>query len=146
MKTSTLLTIFVLLPAADAGPIDANLSHCDGGFSDRIVETFSSSADATTPQLQLAERHGGSGPARKNTAKDFKEALPLNLRVPTLRQLLRSAKSGQPYAQTELGWRYCKGIGVERHYATAIGWYLQAAEQGHSAAQHKADNQDWENN
>ena len=70
MKTSTLLTIFVLLPAADAGPIDANLSHCDGGFSDRIVETFSSSADATTPQLQLAERHGGSGPARKNTAKD----------------------------------------------------------------------------
>jgi len=51
----------------------------------------------------------------------------------TLRQ---QADQGIAGAQTELGYLYHTGEGVERDYAEAVKWYRLAAEQGHPDAQY----------
>ncbi|KAJ3041000.1 hypothetical protein HDV00_010072 [Rhizophlyctis rosea] len=47
----------------------------------------------------------------------------------------KSAEGGDIDAQFELGKQYLGGVGVERSTRAAIGWFLKAAEQGHSGAE-----------
>ncbi|MDZ7737284.1 MAG: hypothetical protein U5P41_15305 [Gammaproteobacteria bacterium] len=50
--------------------------------------------------------------------------------------LRQQAEQGIAGAQTELGYLYHTGEGVERDYAEAVKWYRLAAEQGHPDAQY----------
>ncbi|MEO5362774.1 MAG: TonB family protein [Magnetococcus sp. DMHC-8] len=45
-----------------------------------------------------------------------------------------AAEQGEPGAQYALGFRYEHGTGVQKDAATAVQWYLKAAEQGNGAA------------
>jgi TPR repeat protein len=47
----------------------------------------------------------------------------------------RAAELGDALAQTSLGWRYERGLGVTRDPAKAFQWYRRAALLGHVAAQ-----------
>lgn len=47
-----------------------------------------------------------------------------------LAMLRAAADLGDPAAQSNLGFAYAKGIGVEADDATALDWYRQAADQG----------------
>ena len=47
----------------------------------------------------------------------------------------KSAEQGNAYGQTNLGWMYDMGKGVERDYARAVHWYRKAAEQGFATGQ-----------
>jgi TPR repeat protein len=42
----------------------------------------------------------------------------------------RAAEQGDARAQSQLGWFYGSGTGVEQNYAEAVKWYRMAAEQG----------------
>jgi TPR repeat protein len=54
---------------------------------------------------------------------------------PTAMRLLRPlAAEGDPRAQFHLGVMYEEGLGVSVDYTEALGWLLQAAEQGSSEA------------
>ena len=46
-----------------------------------------------------------------------------------------AAEQGYPRAQTNLGYLYESGDGVEQSWEEAVKWYLAAAEQGYSRAQ-----------
>jgi TPR repeat protein len=48
----------------------------------------------------------------------------------------KAADQGDAGAQSDLGWLYSNGRGVETDYVEAARWYLRSAEQGNSAAQH----------
>lgn len=50
--------------------------------------------------------------------------------------LRQQAEQGLAGAQTELGYLYHTGEGVERDYAEAVKWYRLAAKQGHPDAQY----------
>lgn len=45
------------------------------------------------------------------------------------------AESGNPFAQSAMGYLYRKGYGVAKDYAEAVKWYRKAAEQGYATAQ-----------
>ncbi|WP_333609537.1 tetratricopeptide repeat protein, partial [Arsukibacterium sp.] len=49
---------------------------------------------------------------------------------------LQGANLGHAAAQSNLGFKYHQGQGVEQSYADAVAWYLKAAEQGLSNGQH----------
>lgn len=53
-----------------------------------------------------------------------------------LRELETLANQNIANAQTDLGYLYEKGIGVERDYAKALFLYNKAAKQGFASAQH----------
>lgn len=53
-----------------------------------------------------------------------------------LDELHQRAEQGNAMAQTELGYRYHVGEGVERDYTEAVNWYRRAAEQGQPDAQY----------
>ncbi len=53
-----------------------------------------------------------------------------------LTELQPLAESGDARAQFNLGVMYDQGKGVNRDHAAAVGWWRQAAGQGHPAAQH----------
>jgi TPR repeat protein len=46
------------------------------------------------------------------------------------------AEAGDATAQSNLGFMYEKGQGVEQDFKEAVKWYQKAAEQGYAAAQH----------
>ncbi len=48
----------------------------------------------------------------------------------------KAADQGDAAAQSDLGWVYTYGRGVETKYLEAAGWYRRSAEQGNSTAQH----------
>ncbi|MBI1732033.1 MAG: SEL1-like repeat protein, partial [Gammaproteobacteria bacterium] len=45
------------------------------------------------------------------------------------------AVEGDAEAQTEVAYRYAKGMGIEKDETEAVNWYQRAAEQGHAPAQ-----------
>ena len=53
-----------------------------------------------------------------------------------LGRLLQAAKEGDPYAQFELGFAFECGFGVEQDIRKSAEFYAEAAEQGHTAAEH----------
>ena len=52
-----------------------------------------------------------------------------------IKKIFQDAEKGNSDAQTDLGWRYIRGDGVERDETEAIKWLSKAAEQGHPSAQ-----------
>lgn len=58
-----------------------------------------------------------------------------DIQAARLNELGTKAAQGDPRAQYETGERYHDGLGVQRDYAEAFKWFLQAAEQGHAKAQ-----------
>ncbi|PHV12615.1 SEL1-like repeat protein [Chitinimonas sp. BJB300] len=52
-----------------------------------------------------------------------------------LEDLRSAADAGDPAAQTQLGLRYRKGLGVAADNERAVAWYRRAAEQNHAEAQ-----------
>ena len=58
-----------------------------------------------------------------------------NSQKSTLSDLIESASSGNPDAQTSLGVLYAKGEGVQKDSSKAVYWFQKAAEQGHPKAQ-----------
>lgn len=53
----------------------------------------------------------------------------------SLADLRSAAEAGDPAAQTQLGLRYRKGLGLPADNAKAVVWYRRAAEQNHAEAQ-----------
>jgi TPR repeat protein len=49
--------------------------------------------------------------------------------------MITAAKSGDPIAQNNLGYRYYHGLGVQKDLSTAFLWFMVAAEQGQPNAQ-----------
>ena len=47
----------------------------------------------------------------------------------------KAAEQGYARGQTNLGWMYSDGLGVQQDYTEALKWYRKAAEQGHDAGQ-----------
>ena len=55
---------------------------------------------------------------------------------PASKALFTQAASGNPRAQTTLGYLYEYGRGVPQNYVTAVAWYQAAAEQGDANGQY----------
>jgi hypothetical protein len=53
----------------------------------------------------------------------------------SLADLQRAADQGDPAAQTQLGLRYRKGLGMPADNTKAVEWYRRAADQNHAEAQ-----------
>ena len=49
----------------------------------------------------------------------------------------KAAEQSEISAQTNLGWCYYNGNGVEQDFTKAVEWYQKAAEQGEISAQTK---------
>jgi len=56
---------------------------------------------------------------------------------PASKTLFTQAASGNPRAQTTLGYLYEYGRGVPQNYVTAVDWYQAAAEQGDANGQYQ---------
>ncbi|OJW72862.1 MAG: hypothetical protein BGO68_00470 [Candidatus Amoebophilus sp. 36-38] len=54
-----------------------------------------------------------------------------------LEHIKANAASGDPLAQTNLGYMYAKGIGIQVDCREAINWYKKAAIQGYAVAQNE---------
>lgn len=52
-----------------------------------------------------------------------------------IKELLAASKSNEAWAQTNLGFHYYQGIGVQQNYEEAAKWFRKAAEQGEVVAQ-----------
>jgi TPR repeat protein len=50
--------------------------------------------------------------------------------------LEKSAETGYPYAENELGYLYIAGRGVPQNYETAFKWYQKSANHGLASAQY----------
>ena len=57
----------------------------------------------------------------------------------TIAKLQREAQEGDPDAQYNLAYLYENGKGIPKNEAKALELYQQAADQGHSSAQHNLD-------
>ena len=55
--------------------------------------------------------------------------------IEAVKRFLKAAEQGQASAQSQLGWMYFLGRGVEQDDELAVVWFLKATEQGHAAAQ-----------
>ncbi|MCS3903780.1 TPR repeat protein [Methylohalomonas lacus] len=62
--------------------------------------------------------------------------LPITAFAADLEALRERAEAGSSHAQTELGYLYHTGEGVEQDYQVALDWYRRAAEQGQPDAQY----------
>jgi len=68
-----------------------------------------------------------STPTQQNFRGDYAEAA---------RWWRKAADQGDSAAQSDLGWLYGSGLGVERNYAESAAWYRKSAEQGNVNGQH----------
>ena len=78
------------------------------------------------PEPPPKEQQGAS-PGQPGSPSDYAEAA---------RWWHKAADQGDADAQSDLGWLYTYGRGVETNYIEAARWYRKSAEQGNPVAQH----------
>src|SRR4051794_14114104 len=61
--------------------------------------------------------------------------IPSSVRRGLFQEYQMLASSGDPFSQTNLGWCWRLGFGVEKDPTKAIEWFTRAAEAGHVDAQ-----------
>jgi len=108
--------------AAEKGYIPAQHSLGHLYASGRELET--EILEEPEPQPTAPDK---ATPAQRNLRGDFAEAA---------KWWRKAADQGDAAAQSDLGWLYSSGQGVETNYAEAAAWYRKSAEQGNSNGQH----------
>jgi TPR repeat protein len=80
--------------------------------------------EAPEPQPTAPEK---ATPGQRNVRSDYAEAA---------KWWRKAADQGDAAAQSDLGWLYTSGQGVETNYTEAAAWYRKSAEQGNPNGQH----------
>jgi len=73
---------------------------------------------------------------RRQAERERKHAERERIVKAEIEKIRKAAEQGDAEAQSKLGFRYERGMGVPRSLAEAVKWYHKAAEQGHQYAKY----------